>query len=123
MSKKPATIKEAAQHLGDITKQDNSKNKMRIEVIKNIDKHNRQVWSFSLFDTKLVLSSYTVESKPPRKRKWRIVNIWSTYTDIMRNYGEDQKLKEPELQRHIKAAAIKELNKQISCLTWSEYKK
>jgi len=95
---------------------------MKIEVVVKTDSFNREVWVFSFFCKKLVLNTYKIDVRLPKKRKWKTVNIWSAYSDVVLNFSENNKLKEPKIPEHIKTEAIKELNKNISCLNWFEYK-
>ena len=95
---------------------------MIIDVIISTHKHERRIWGFYLFHTKLVFRSYRIETKEPRQRKWRLRGMWSSTSHEMRNLGEEQRLEEPKLESHIKQKAIQKLNSQISCITWSEYK-
>jgi hypothetical protein len=95
---------------------------MIIDVIISTHKHERRIWKFCLFNTRLVFRSYRIETKEPRQRKWRLGGMWCSASYEMRNLCEEQRLEEPKLESHIKQKAIQKLNSQISCITWSEYK-
>ena len=95
---------------------------MRIKVIIDIDKNTRKFYAFNLFDENLVFVDYSLEEKPPNKRKWTTKEFWSSYSHKMRCY-HGATIEQPELTDFIKELALKELNLKLKCLTWGEWRK
>lgn len=91
---------------------------MRIDVIKEIDKHTRQVWGFNLFDLTAVFVEFTIEEKPPRKRKWVVIKRWDKYENRHEN-----RVEEPILPDEIREEAFREVCNFVKVKTWSEWKK
>ena len=90
---------------------------MRFDVIINTDLHNREVYSFSCFDFRVVLVGWRWEEKPPRRRVWTIRHSWDTYR------VRDSSAKEPpHLSAEIKQMAVNQINEMIKVMTWSEWK-
>lgn len=42
---------------------------MRIEVIIDVNKNTRKIYTFNLFDENLVFVKYNLEEKPPNRRR------------------------------------------------------
>lgn len=89
----------------------------RIEVINQIDDHNREVYRFNWLDQKVIHSHYSLEEKPPRKRKWRTVKSWDRLDNRMNRIKE-----EPKLPDHIREQAYKKACEQIKVMTSEEWK-
>ncbi|MEI6578392.1 MAG: hypothetical protein WCN92_02880 [Eubacteriales bacterium] len=86
---------------------------MRIEVIIDIDKNNREVYGFNLFDLTAVFVSYSKQIKP--KRTWLVEKGWD-------KYARDNGMPEPVLPDLIKELAFKKMEQFIKVLTWAEWK-
>ena len=91
---------------------------MRVNVISELNKEERQVWEFNLFDLNLVLVGYRYEKKPKGKRKWRSEYFW----DIYNERGSTMK-ERPVLVGSIRRRALKQVQKLIRVLTWKEWKR
>lgn len=90
---------------------------MSIEIIINIDIENREVYTFTGFDTNFVLSRYSVQNKVKPKRNWTVLKVWD------RLYSRESNTIEPILTDEIRELALLEAQKQIKVQTWKEYKK
>jgi hypothetical protein len=87
---------------------------MRIEVIIDIDKNNREVYGFMLFDLTAVFVSYSKQTKP--KRTWLVETGWD-------KYARDNRMEEPVISYEIKNLAREQVQSYIKVLTWAEWKK
>ena len=87
-----------------------------IHIENEIDKENKEVYSFNTFDTKIVLVGYSTQTKPTNKRKWSIVDKWDVYS------LRDSTLSEPILPEFIRYKAESEFIKTIHVMKWSEWK-
>lgn len=92
---------------------------MRIDVVKEIDKHNKETWMFNVFNlNQIVFVGFLLEEKPLKKRVWRIKKQWSVYSRSL----SDNSLKEPILMEDIKDEAIKKAQSLIKVISWNEFK-
>ena len=90
---------------------------MQIEVIKEIDAENREIYYFNMFDTIAVFVRYRKEIKPKGKRTWKTELFWDRYSH------RESNIEEPELSESIRNEALNELFKLCQVKTWSEWKK
>jgi len=90
---------------------------MRVEIVKEVNRHLRQTWMFHIFDLNIVFIKYKVEQKPPRKRKWTIIELWDKY-----GRRHDTMIEEPVVQEHIKREALEKVQNMLKVLTWEEWK-
>lgn len=90
---------------------------MRVIITKDVNKHLRQTWLFHIFDLNIVFIGYTVEEKPPRKRKWTITKIWDKYSR-----RHNTMIEQPIVQEHIKHEALEKVQNMLKVLTWEEWK-
>lgn len=89
---------------------------MRIEVIKELDGENREVYGFSIFDFNVVFVRYKLETKPAGKRKWNVIKFWDNYDKRSSN------VMEPELTFGIRAEALAQAQDLINVKTFDQWK-
>jgi len=95
---------------------------MKIEVIKVINKEEREVYSFTLFLTssdqiQCVFTEYQYQVKPSAKKMWRREKYWNTYE--LRHSNTE----EPKLSLGIMSEANKLTQERVKVLTWNEFQK
>jgi len=91
---------------------------MRIEVIEQIDKHNREVWDFNAFEMTLVMVGKRIEEKLPRKRNWKVTAKFDRYNK------RDSSLPEPDkIPNWVKIEAAEKMKSFIKVMTWDEWKR
>jgi hypothetical protein len=89
---------------------------MKIEIVKEIDKNNHEVWAFNMFDLTAVFVTWYKKSKPEGKRKFIVTEFWD-------KYSRDQRMsEEPNLPDEIKKQVFTEVLKYIHVRTWKEFK-
>lgn len=88
---------------------------MNIEIIINIDIENREVYTFTGFDTNFILSRYSVQNKVKPKRNWTVLKVWDRIQSRQSNTNE------PILTDEIRQLASIEAQKCVKILTSKEY--
>lgn len=89
---------------------------MKVEVVKEINKHLRQTWVFNMFDLNVVFVKYMAEERPPRKRIWRVTDMWNKYS------SRNSNIEEPHLTDKLRSEALGVVMSKIRVKTWDEWK-
>jgi len=87
---------------------------MSIDVVVDTGKFNRDVWIFHLFDLNAVLVGFRSEEKPPRKQKWRLIDVYD-------KYGKSTILEPISIPKTVKEEVFLQIKNQIKIRTWKKW--
>jgi hypothetical protein len=79
----------------------------RIEIIKETDEFNREVYSFSLVGSKLILDDFKIEKRESKRHKFKAVKIYDRHRKRESTLTIDQVVLTEDIKQEV-------INKMIS---------